>query len=597
MKKYSTINNYKFILKKGDKKANLFMLLLTPVKMLTPIIPVVITSYIINSLTNNITLELVLSTTCGLIILLNLLQFCEKSGDSILKHYGVVIRMKFIEIICKKVFDTDYHNIEQEDFQNKFSNVANRIATNGTSIEKFYTCCNSAIAILLSITLYGIILSKLNPIIIFVIIIASVGHFYFMQRSNLNEKEYREVVAKPERLRGYLKRYSQDYSIGKDIRIFNMSGLFADKFKNNSNELMQLFKKDQNKLLKIELIIGSITFIRDIICYGYLVNLLILDGLNAGDFVFYFGAIRVFSAIVYDFFMQIKTLEDISIRLTELREFIDFPDRLNRGIGEKLPVSDYSIKLKNVNFSYPSKEELTLKNINLSIKAGEKIAIVGLNGAGKTTLVKLLCGFYEVTSGEILVGGININKFNIFEYYKEISAVFQSTVMLPISIKDNIKLGVEKDKNLDELLKKAGLEVSKFINGVDTKLNKNINEDAIDISGGEIQKLSLAKALYKDGKILILDEPTAALDPIAEQEMYQNYSEMTKGKTSIFISHRLSSTRFCDRIIFLEDGEIAEIGTHDELISHGGKYKELFDIQSHYYQENIEDIENIMEEI
>ncbi len=223
-------------------------------------------------------------------------------------------------------------------------------------------------------------------------------------------------------------------------------------------------------------------------------------------------------------------------------------------------------------------------------RAGEKLALVGLNGAGKTTLVKLLCGLYRPTEGRILLNGADISKFNRDEYYTLISAVFQEARVLPLSIASNISMKTEDETDagrLRDCIARAGLspKIASLPAGCGTLLNKSVNEDAVELSGGETQKLLLARALYKDAPVIILDEPTAALDPIAENEMYLKYSELTAGKTSLYISHRLSSTRFCDRIVFLSDGKFAEVGTHDELVAAGGGYARLFEVQSKYYKE------------
>jgi len=285
-----------------------------------------------------------------------------------------------------------------------------------------------------------------------------------------------------------------------------------------------------------------------------------------------------------------NSLQSISLDLCDLREFLDLPDHFNRGKGPELPTDAPEIIFENVSFRYPKSEKDALKNINIKIKPGEKIALVGLNGAGKTTLVKLLCGLYRPTRGHITVGNHRISEYNRDNYYKLSSVVFQDIHLMPISIAKNIALCKEKLidwEYLGKVLKLSGLydKVQSLPKKEHTLLLKSIYDDATDLSGGEKQKLALARALYKGGKIIILDEPTAALDPIAENEMYLKYNELTSDATSVFVSHRLSSTRFCDRILFMENGEIVEEGTHDELMKLNGKYANMFNIQSHYYKE------------
>lgn len=248
--------------------------------------------------------------------------------------------------------------------------------------------------------------------------------------------------------------------------------------------------------------------------------------------------------------------------------------------------------MKNVRYRYDGAEEDTLKGINLKIKAGEKLALVGVNGAGKTTLVKLLCGMYRPTEGEILVGGRNIQEYNIEEYYSLISAVFQEVRVIAFTCFEFVASSdLERPtarEDAEAAMKAAGIyeKVRALSKGMDTHLMKGIYEDGVDFSGGEMQKLLLARAIYKNGAVFILDEPTAALDPIAENNLYLQYRELTAGRTSVYISHRFASTRFCDRIILLEDGAIQESGTHEELMERNGRYAEMFEVQSKYYKEN-----------
>ena len=237
------------------------------------------------------------------------------------------------------------------------------------------------------------------------------------------------------------------------------------------------------------------------------------------------------------------------------------------------------------------KKKNTINKLDFTIKAGEKIALVGNNGAGKTTIVKLLCGLYDQTEGQILIDGKPIDDIGLETYQDKISVLFQDTNPMAFSIEENIT-GLENGQcdsaKLEDSLKKAGLwdKVQSLPQKEKTFITQTFSEDGILLSGGETQKLLLAKAIYKNGSFLILDEPTSALDPLAESKIYEEYNNLAAGKTAVFISHRLASTKFCDRIMFLENGTITECGSHEELMKKGGKYKEMFDIQSQYYRED-----------
>ncbi|MCL1803062.1 MAG: ABC transporter ATP-binding protein [Eubacteriaceae bacterium] len=279
--------------------------------------------------------------------------------------------------------------------------------------------------------------------------------------------------------------------------------------------------------------------------------------------------------------------------MSDIRAALDYPDRMNNGPGIPLPNSSElppSIEFRNVAYTYPNAAAPALSSIDLSICAGERIAVVGANGAGKTTLIKLLCGLYSPTEGEVLLNGNPVCAYNRDEYYTLFSAVFQDIHMLSASIAENISqkpLELTDREKVSRCLELSGLiaKTESLPEKERTLLVRAVHSSATELSGGERQKLAMARALYKDAPVIILDEPTAALDPIAENEVYQRYAELTEGKTSIYISHRLASTRFCDRILLLDGSVIAEEGTHDELMALGGVYAKMFEVQASYYQE------------
>lgn len=288
---------------------------------------------------------------------------------------------------------------------------------------------------------------------------------------------------------------------------------------------------------------------------------------------------------------DLATLRRQSLDISIVREFLDYPETFK--MEEGIPITPdlrtpYQIELQDVSFRYPGAEKDTLAHINLTIQPGEKLAIVGLNGAGKTTLIKLMCGFLDPTEGKVLLNDADIRTYNRRDYYKLFSAVFQDFSVLDVTIAENI---AQTDENIDRSLmehciEQAGLteKIVGLSKGVGTHIGK-VFEDGIHLSGGELQRLMLARALYKNAPIIILDEPTSALDPIAESDIYNKYNELTDGRMAVYISHRLASTRFCDRIILIAEGGIDEVGTHEELIARNGHYAELFEIQSRYYRE------------
>ena len=333
--------------------------------------------------------------------------------------------------------------------------------------------------------------------------------------------------------------------------------------------------------------------LRDATAYAFLIWLVLQDHLTLGEFVFVFAAVGALAGWISGIISSASDLSKACVEIGDVQEMLAYPDRMNKGVGIPLPSSDSpppSISFNGLSYTYPNAQTPALDGIDLHIASGERLAIVGANGAGKTTLVKLLCGLYSPSAGETMLNGRLISEYNRDEYYTLFSVVFQGIHFLPVSIAENVSQ--ESIEQTDRArvrycLEMAGLEekIDTLPSREDTLLERSVNPDATELSGGEKQKLVMARALYKDAPVLVLDEPTAALDPLAENEVYRRYAELTEGKTSVFISHRLASTRFCDRIILLDGSKIAEQGTHDELMSLDGIYANMFKVQASYYQE------------
>jgi ABC-type multidrug transport system fused ATPase/permease subunit len=349
------------------------------------------------------------------------------------------------------------------------------------------------------------------------------------------------------------------------------------------------------RINKRQYIWGYVTLItsllRDCVTYGYLIYMVTNGRLTPGDTLLYFGAVASFSGFINGIAQNYNNLAFSNLQMNEMRDFLDFTNRPDPASPADLPDTGapLSIEFKDVCFSYDG-ESNVLDNFNLHIEPGEKLALVGVNGAGKTTIIKLLCGFYTPDAGQIFINGSDIARFRKDDLITLFSAVFQDISLFVFSAAENISMRPERDTDLNRAracLEKAGVwdEIEKHPQGLSAKMKKDLDADGLSLSGGQQQKILLARALYKDAPVLILDEPTSALDPIAESEVYEQFHALSAHKTAIYISHRLASTRFCDRIAFLKDGAVAELGHHDALMSLNGSYAEMFTIQSHYYQE------------
>ena len=389
----------------------------------------------------------------------------------------------------------------------------------------------------------------------------------------------------------YLQGLGADFSKAKDIKLYGLEPLLNKMMRDYQAYILMWNQRVHLRGLWASILAGGMTLIQNGVAYIVLIGILLEGGMTVGDFVFYFGLVGSIAGFLQGIIGDVAKLNTRAEKIAYYREFFDYPNKFNRGAGCELPTAPVKIELKDVWYRYDGAEDYTLKGINLVIEGGENLALVGMNGAGKTTLIKLICGMYTPTKGEILVGGKKIEEYNIEEYYSMISAVFQQIKPVAFTMFEFVaSADLERPTAREDAIaamQAAGIyeKIERLPNGIDTHLMKGIYDDGVDLSGGEMQKLVLARAIYKNGAILVLDEPTAALDPIAENKLYLQYRDLTAGKTSIYISHRFASTRFCDRILLLENGSIIESGTHEELIALGGRYAYMFGVQSKYYKE------------
>ncbi len=452
------------------------------------------------------------------------------------------------------------------------------------------------------------IIFMLHPLILILLFIMFGIELWYGAHSETCKHLLQGKRAQANRKLNYMAYHTRGIREGKDIRIYSMVPWLRSIAGTALIDKDKVEERAARYDLGRMLLNGVLIFLRNGCAYAYLVYQYFHGSMTIGDFTLYFSAITGLGTFLGKLTEGYAGFMEADHYVADFRDFMKLnmdkkkEENRNRKEGKNsidILSRPISFTWENVSFSYWQENEEghnteipVLKKINLSIKAGEKLAIVGENGAGKTTFVKLLCGLLRPKEGRITVSGVDMADFDPEDYRNLFSAVFQKSGVLPVSIRDNIALNVFGDDEPDEeavwnCIRLANLEekVHSLPEGLNTHLAKRIAEHGTELSGGELQRLLLARALYKNAPVLILDEPTAALDPIAENEIYQAYHKLTEGKTSVFISHRLASTRFCDRILFMENGEIVEIGTHDELMEQKGRYAEMFEVQSRYYKD------------
>ena len=595
---YSLWTNMKFIfgnIWQWDKVLLCCCFARMPILAILPLLGLYLSKFVVETVETNAGIGSMVSyilVMSGMMLLLNIMN--NKLSAKI-QWNQFFIRFRYINMVNDKMMDADYENIEKPEVQTKQQKALDSVIGNNSPTQEIINISVSFISSAIGLIAYSSLLFVFSPVIFIILFVITVANYYFLKLNRLWDYKNRNNWVRIDRKLNYINNMSGNFEQAKDIRLYGMTGWFTSLFDTILRERKKWFVKSERMKYSVNIGSGILTFIRDGGAYGYLIYRMIAHNLPISEFVLYFGVIAGFSGLLMGIINSMNSLHATNLNFCDLRDFLDMPDKFNRGVGIPIPSGTCAISFKNVCYRYAGSENYTLKNINFDINVGEKIAIVGLNGAGKTTLIKLLCGLYAPSTGEIFVDDRKVSEYNRDEYYKLFSVAFQDIHLLPVSIAKNIALCKESAidyAKLTDKIKIAGLieKVEMLPDGYHSILIKSVHENAIDLSGGEKQKLALSRALYKDGNIIVLDEPTAALDPIAENELYLKYNELTAGRTSIFISHRLSSTRFCDRILYIENGEIIEAGSHDELLLKNGRYAEIFNIQSHYYKETVDSV-------
>jgi len=546
-------------------------------------------SLIVSLLQEKVSLERLLASIIVLSLGMLVCNVVDTGMAQYLYRNGLSLTLYYDKLAFEKTMRIEYDLLESKDVRKLVGNVWATLR-NEFAIRNSVTSMPVLIISMRSSVLYGILLCRVNVVLVLMLVLTiGVNVFLLKQVRNVHGKNHEEL-SKYTKAVAYINRHAMERSDGKDIRIYQMQDWFLEKYDDAISHMDRIYGKIHTRYFLRRFQELGLGFVTELISYGYLAYLLVKGGLSVADFVFSVGLVKTFSSNFSSLIHKLQGLNNIHSFLTYMGKLLDLPEKEPKEALGTDKTRGVEIEFKNVSFRYPESATDVLSDINIKIHSNEKLALIGLNGAGKTTFVKLLCGFYKPTKGEILMNGIPQSRYDRDEYMSLISALFQDSMLFPVTVDENLTGAtiseIEKDK-LKQVLELSGF-AKRYVSlpqGGGTKMVREVHENATDLSGGEKQKLLFARALYKKAPLLILDEPTAALDPIAENELYLKYGEAAKNRTAIFISHRLSSTRFCDRIALLEGAHILEEGTHEELIARKGRYAELFEMQSKYYRE------------
>lgn len=550
---------------------------------LKPFIWIISPAYILKNYQNG--LDFMLGFFILLLVLSTIISFFESfiMGNYRMKMNN--IRYKYMNMVTKYALYLPYEEKMKKSESEKINSANKAVDSPYLGAGAVMMTLPEFLASLTSIAGFLWIFLKIGGIILALIIILTIISTYiankipreFSKFWNDQNENYNKFTKLNNELRSPLSK--------QDILIFDFINVFKSFYKKTNQDRIAYLVRTDKKTFKIYSLVRLINFIRDALIMYWLITNLMSGKLDLGDFYVYFTAILAFVNF-NNLFMWI--FNDFFDNLTRFKPFFKIINPYQKSFENNNLPKNLKIDLVNLSFKYPNSDKYVLKNINLTINNNESIALVGENGAGKSTLALILAGFYKSYEGEIFINGKNFKKLD-YDYNSLVSAVFQDSQILPFSIKENILLN-DSNKNLEKTYELTHL--NKIIESYDKKDNQTLlrilDDDGVDLSGGQKQKLYLARSIEKNSsKLLILDEPTAQLDALAERELYTLYNDLIKDKSSIFISHRLASTKFCNRIVYLKDGEIKSTGSHEELMKNDSDYKDLYNLQAKNYKEKV----------
>lgn len=561
-----------------------------------PLVSVFMPGLIINELTGEQRVDILLIYIC----ITAGVPFIQSITVAYLNVYLNCLRYNFL-LKVKNDFIVHCANMDFESLENPDIQILKERAeeTTSDSLETF-EYLSGFISAVISVIMCASIISALNPLVLALVIVVVVFNYFNGSWQNHKTFIMNKEVSKYNRYGWPIINYFSDIKYAKEMRLYDLKNYFIKLYREKRIEANKFAIKNAVYLRNSGIIAAIVSLIQTVMLNGYLMYQVIKSELAIGDMTIYLGAILRFTNSLTNITRQYLNLSMLSLRVQELIEFMQIPLK-NFNTGSKTPAFDVNsvIEFKNVSFKYPGSERYVLKNMNITIRGNEKLCIVGSNGSGKSTFIKLLMRLYMPSEGEILLNGLNINEYDYLQYNKLFSPVFQDFALFNISLSENIVLADRYDtERLMSVVKQSGLSpvVCSNKNGYDTIIYKWYDEEGIEPSGGEGQRIAMARALYHGGAICILDEPTAALDPNAEYEIYTQFNDMITDKCAVLITHRLSAVQLADKVAVFDDGRVAEYGTHAELYAKGGIYTEMFDKQAQFYRDEVPATQNAQEQ-
>lgn len=599
MKNNNIIANYFRVLKiiaRENKKFLFASVLLDISSSVYPFINIFLLKYLLESIERKKSLEDFVKLAIIAVSINLVITGIKIISDRYEKLYAKVQMIPMTRRFITQAIRMDYQNMENTQVIQEM-NRASYVLLNKINLEQYLESTNLILISFIQLVITVTILVDTNIFIFLLVLVVSVLHnvINFVTQKK-NYQIHKEIVPVERRWR-YIIDTTTDISFGKTIRLHNLKDYFLNKGKENRNEFVSLHGKRQRNIFYADVIKGVISLLQELGVFIWLVYAVIYKGLLISSFTVIFNSASQMNASFVTLAENIQLLAQNNNYMNDFFNFLDRKSQLR--LSGSRPVTALKktgvIEYRNVSFTYPGSNREILKNINLKINPGESITVIGENGAGKTTLVKLLMRLYDVTSGEILYDNINIKEYDYEEYMKVLATIFQDYRIFAFSIYENICLHEDYQNaiyHMDKILEENNLlqKVKSLKHGGETILSKLFDESGIELSGGQMQKIALCRAIYKDAPVIILDEPTASLSPLAEANLYEDFHRLIKDKTAIYISHRLSSSTISDKICVLCNGEIIEYGSHKQLMELNGEYKKMYELQSRYYQNQLEEL-------
>ena len=586
---YGLFSNCVFLLKFAYHTNRAVFFIKVPqilINAVTPFIPILFLRLILNEITigrdmDRLVLYVVLLAVATLVtgVLTAILNYFMQN------QMELTVR-KIKNRLGNIVMEMPYSDAEQPKIRDFIT-----LAQDGTNFSQVLDYISSIITSFLTIAGVAAIIITIQPIIFLFIALVVVTRLFADKKNRKLWDKWRPRYASIMRKQNYYTRVIKRPEFGKEVRLNNLQDWIYDKADAHSEVYLDASTKHNKEIQRNNILSSAVSILQEGVVYLILAYKVVFQAMTIGDFSMYTSSVSTFSNNIRSIVTAISSVMQTGLFVKDFRYCIEIADKSKK--ADNAEVLDLNpehvvLEFRHVSFRYPNTDKYVLKDISLILNSKSSLSIVGVNGSGKTTMVKLLCRMYEPTQGEILLNGININRFSYDDYIRLIGAVFQDFKLFSFTVKENVSLGGDCDEDqVTNALRKIGLgaKIERLPKGLDTNINKEFDSNGIEFSGGEAQKLAMARTLCKNAPVIILDEPTAALDPIAEAEIYSKFNELTRNKTAIYISHRLSSCKFCDKIAVLDHGEIVQYGSHKDLMEEGGLYAKMWNMQAQYYVE------------